>query len=607
MRALVLAVALSPAAALAWESVCVEYPNPVIEPTPLTFATDGVPCDPASGPNTARQRWIGPLDEHRRLWEEARIRAGLPEAVSANVTLTVFTSSSTVGVGAQTLTSLQPVAFSAAQSVQMRVFTPGELTQLPDFSYALWDWALGHETCPLSGVGVTAEKCHDFATHMGPVNSNHFVPQAGLFYAHYHALALSRAQACRGMKEAVGAANEARFDEYLRACESEALALEAVGQHYLQDAWSSGHMWERWGSPDLTGFIGATTEEQRERAVLVALVSGLIHGSRAVLQRLPEWTSFDVNDAMCAPHDAVRFVAHDGMQGSAVGDDYLALLASQTLQSERFFSCSISGILDVYETSGQIHGPIGSAAPGWQRVDPLGFACFGQRVTNEAILAGMGIQLRVAGQQFEIPLDGRTVGWLVPKVALAGSEAAVDTPLRNGFRLELLRMTAVARVMAKDDPEGTQLATGRLGSFLGALPNGHYPGDSVALASYVDPPLPWPSTPDASPESASRALALARLFHRSHAADWCAATTSAELSSLQARASDASLDASTRAAACSACTEIAVRHLRIGTPAGWDTAREPLCHSLVVNPAYVYRAGAPSDDPSALARAWCGC
>ncbi len=29
------------------------------------------------------------------------------------------------------------------------------------------------------------------------------------------------------------------------ACETEAKVLEAIGQHYLQDAWSMGHLWER--------------------------------------------------------------------------------------------------------------------------------------------------------------------------------------------------------------------------------------------------------------------------------------------------------------------------------------------------------------------------
>jgi hypothetical protein len=31
----------------------------------------------------------------------------------------------------------------------------------------------------------------------------------------------------------------------LMACETEAKVLEAIGQHYLQDAWSMGHLWER--------------------------------------------------------------------------------------------------------------------------------------------------------------------------------------------------------------------------------------------------------------------------------------------------------------------------------------------------------------------------
>ncbi len=67
---------------------------------------------------------------------------------------------------------------------------------------------------------------------------------------------------------------------------------------------------------------------------------------------------------------------------------------------------------------------------------------------------------------------------------------------------------------------------------------------------------------------------------------------------------DGSLDADGRAAACEACAEIAVRHLRVGAGAtSYDTSREPLCHYLATNPAYVYQPDAGGD----LARAWCGC
>ena len=47
-------------------------------------------------------------------------------------------------------------------------YSIGEFTHLPDFSWAVWDWASGHETCPLEGATSVAE-CHDFASHMGPV------------------------------------------------------------------------------------------------------------------------------------------------------------------------------------------------------------------------------------------------------------------------------------------------------------------------------------------------------------------------------------------------------------------------------------------------------
>lgn len=604
-RVLVAAALALPSAALAWESICFDHANPEASVSQLSTATANV-CEPFAGPHTARQRWIGPLDEHRQLWEETRVRAGLPASLGQTILLPVFTSAAQLTVGTQTLTSLQPAAFTDVQRVQTRAFSIGELAQLPDFSYALWDWALGHETCPLSGVGVDAEKCHDFASHMGPVNSNHFLPQAASFYARYHGLAMTRAASCKAMKIAMDA-DAARFDAYLKDCEVEALALEAVGQHYLHDAWSSGHMWERWGSPDLSGFAGADATDQRERAVLVALVSGLIHGSRGVLQRLPEWTSYDVNDAMCAPNDAVQFVTPDGTVAPGVGDDYLGLLASNGEQSRRFFSCAVSGLLDVYEASGQLHGPIGTQSAGWSRVDPLGAGCFGQRVTNAAMLTGMGLQMKVAGIQMQFALNGETVSWLVPKVAQGTGGAAVETRLKNRFRLELMRMVSVARIVTKDSPRGTELATGRLGDFLGAKPNGAYVQPSMPLASYIDPDLPWPDTADATDPEAVRARALGRLFHRAHLEDWCRVTTTGDLEAMRAHAVAPALDATTRYAACGACSEFVVRHLRVGDASAWDTSREPACHYVTPAPAYVHQPGAAGDDVRTLARAWCGC
>lgn len=91
--------------------------------------------------------------------------------------------------------------------------------------------------------------CHEYFPHIGMLNSNHMVPQARRFYDHYHRLALQRAAQCATVFDDLSAAHRDRFRPYVLACEKQALALEAVGQHFLQDAWSMGHMWERWGGP----------------------------------------------------------------------------------------------------------------------------------------------------------------------------------------------------------------------------------------------------------------------------------------------------------------------------------------------------------------------
>lgn len=606
-RLLLSAVVLLSLPAAAWESVCYERPDPTKEPSEYPQGS-GSYCSPAAGPNTARHRWVGTLDEHRQLWELTREKAGVPAEASATQRLRVFTSSTPLAVDGQQLTSLQPVPFAEAARVQVRAITPGELAQLPDFSYALWDWATGHETCPLPGAGVDATQCHDFASHMGPVNSNHFLPQGARFFAHYHALALARARECKGMKEALGAA-AGRFGDYLRACEAEALSLEAVGHHYLQDAWSVGHMWQRWGSPELADFP-SDTGDPRDRAVLVALASGLLHGARGVLQKVPEWTSYDVNDALCAPHPAVEFITSSGERFPGIGDDYLELLpplgsgSTYTPQSERLLSCAVSSMREVYVAAGENHGPLGPVAEGLRMLDPTGPECFGQRVTNRAMLEAAAIQFKVVGQQARLDLDSRVVGWMVPTVAHETGDVPVPARLRNEFRLGLQRVVSLTRLMAKEHPEGTELAEGRFGAFLGAKPNGAYASGGV-LASYVDPAMPWPGTAEAAPEAKERAQALARVFHQGHAADWCRAFVVEGLGALKSRASDTTLDAETRAATCEVCSEFALRHLRVGTgPASYDTAAEPLCHFLSAGP-YLYQPGPGT--PEELARTWCGC
>jgi hypothetical protein len=603
-RALGLAVLLAGLPALAWESVCYQYTDNSKDVLQLGA---GTPCTPSSGPNTARQRWVGNLDEHRLLFLAAANAAGIPSAALATQRLEVLTQNQGVAVGSMSAETLMPALPELAERVQSRSFTVAELAQLPDYSYALWDWAQGHETCPPDLGASDPAFCHDFASHMGAVNANHFPPMAQTFYASSHALAVERARACDSVRLSLGG-NAPRFVSMLQACAVEALTLEAIAQHYLQDAWSSGHMWQRWGSPDLADFPGADATARRETAVLVALSAGLIHGSRGVLQKLPEWTSFDVNDAMCAPHEAVRFDS-GGQSFGGVGDDYLWALppfgGGETYQGQwsKLLACSVTGILEVYTAAGSPFGQANSSAATLSSADLVGEACFGQRATNAAMLQGMALDFKTAFGQATLTLDSRLVGELVPVVATESGEVAVSAKGQARFRLGLQRQVSLARLHAKKNPGGTQVSDGALGAFMGVEPNGAFAA-RARPAEYFDPPLPWPG--NGNDVDAQRARSIALLFRTSHAADFCAREDSALLATLKARAA-LSADARTHEAYCVACSEVVANHLRVGTNVSWDVNREPLCKLVDSSAAVAYQPGTSADSIESLARAHCGC
>src|SRR5262249_16855979 len=322
-------VVASPAAA--WDSKC--YLQSAV-PDPGVIG--GLRAECQEGPETARNRWLGPSDEHRALLEFGRIFGGLPHAVSEDIPLQVFTAHDPVPGGASgtTAISLKPVNFAETKRVQDRPMSVPEFAQLPDHAFALWDWALGNETCPIDSSGAVA--CHEFKTHMGAVNSNHFPPQSKAFYTYYHQLALDRAAACAKMAKRLHASGD-RFTAFHIACERQALMLEAIGQHFLQDAWASGHMWERWGSPDRADFPSMT------EALMVAITSGLIHGARAVLEdpnlltQVPfgsfvaaQLITFDFDDPLNAPGPEIGFRSPgDAVPHAGLGDLYLNNLLVQ--------------------------------------------------------------------------------------------------------------------------------------------------------------------------------------------------------------------------------------------------------------------------------------
>ena len=329
----------------------------------------GEPC--GDGPQAARGQLTGDLheNEHSRIWRQTIDVAGLPDIVNRPFTLRAVTGGDTILIGDESHLSQLPTQLSQAHTLVEQSVTLEEFAELADFSFSLWDRFSGNETCPI-GSDLGSEECHGLKTHMGAVNSNHFLPQAYNAYLHYHDLALEHAKSCRNASDAMTAENRAYHRESLRACERMALTYEAFGQHFLQDAWSMGHMWERWGSPN------RDVMTDNFDAIAIGSVAGLIHGSTAVLQE--EIGSFgDFSDSLCAPvHEETQYkTGHTHEMAKGLGDLFLSeALDSVSLedvdgdsefshQTKLMLSCAAAGLLEVYEASGQQHG---SATPSSQ-------------------------------------------------------------------------------------------------------------------------------------------------------------------------------------------------------------------------------------------------
>src|SRR5262249_34592503 len=216
-------------------------------------------------------------------------------------------------------------------------------------------------------------------------------------------------------------------------------------------AWSTGHMWERWGSPDLADFTGIS------QALLVAMTSGLIHGAKAVIEDIPvshpdsaaalatagyDVTQYTWDDPLCAPTPDVTWVGPGRPTPvPGAGDLFLTnLIAGQGAsfpdQYQGLFSCGAAGLRAVYAAAGQQHGALGGN-PALDAIDPGSDACFGQRATNRAMARGLGLDFTdPTGAPQRIELNSALAAFLVP--ALATQVGATVTPLTVAqFRVEM--------------------------------------------------------------------------------------------------------------------------------------------------------------------------
>jgi hypothetical protein len=541
-------------------------------------------------------------NEHARLLVLALQRAGVP--VEGTFNASVYTDKSIVVdplAPGQRSAFPTPLAAPGTNFRNTRYYDIAGFASLPDHSYSMGDWAAGNEVCPRgtmpNSVPASAVDCHDFEFHLGMLNSTHFPPQSMKIYQDYHTIALQRAGECTVLGQAVlgiAAQNQLARDAATE-CEREALLLEATGQHFLQDAWAVGHMWERWGYSSFNLFPGAPAPIGYERSVLTSMVSGLFHGAESVLH---------VPDEMSAGDDPKvawwNPTSSDPLSQPGIGDLYLDKLLGDpqyVRQRESLLNCSASGLREVYARTSQVSGAL--RAFGGQQVDSTGPACWAQRVTNQALLQGFGVRcppstigkLGDACAALDLVVQGpwfwaHTVPWL----------KSVSSQAQQEYESSMLLLSNIVRMFGTNDPYSLSLASGGLsGTFMSVDKNSAAAAASVPT-SYADPPLPW------APKLATASIAsdwdpgtyLSRVFHLSHAREMCTADE-ASLPALKDKLDTVS-DAD-YAVACEMCIEFTSRQVFADGPslctlAG--AATEPLLAQ-------------PGDSIRVTARSQCGC
>jgi hypothetical protein len=398
---------------------------------------------------------------------------------------------------------------------------PAHFSGLPDFSWAVYDWINKNTLCaglPGGSNVVLGCDCHLFAGWLGLFNANHFGTQARTMYERYHRIALRLAARARDLRlrlerSALPADAEAHRD-YVREAELEALTFEAVGQHFLQDRWSMGHMWERWGGADVPTVPNPLDAGQ------AAIASGLLHGHEG-LSGIP--------DPMGAPviglFGATPVEWRTGTAGRepGVGDYRLAdvydgfLFETDTplavpAQKARMIECSMAGWAEVIQAFGGSAWPVLLAGQPAFRVlehEP----CWDNWATNAAIREGWFDGAVVTG------LDVLTRGRLAVTL---GQLPIVDCVPFTGSRPGTDWAAAIARIALANhpllgDPEDTSLARGGLGPLGSSEPGNAY---GTYVPEYTEPEN-LDDLPPSDPTRGRDREAMYGFFNRAHADFWC--------------------------------------------------------------------------------------
>jgi hypothetical protein len=597
--ALLSLVTLAAGSARAWDSSCVKNGNGVYRAADaqahICAGSDG-----KTACASAREEATGVrVGEHALLAAKGLSAAGL--APLAATAIPTYATTRTSFGGSASSTPATAATIGRTSSAVRSVTTLPEFAEVPDASYGLADFLLGNEHCFARGaVSSDATKdnaaratpegtatCHDFQSRMGSVNSTHFGAQARASYAHYHALALEVSRRCRADAGRLPA-GDSYTATVAKTCELEAMALEITGQHYLQDAWSSGHMWQRWGTP-----LFEASPEGRVRQQVVGMLSGLIHGWRSLAKDyliLSYWQ----DDQLCMPGFYADYApgeeaAHSGelvrygfasspARFAAGGDEYLlpctakdqnerwavaSPLADSPLRAQhrRLLTCSVRGLAEVYDAGPKTHGARRSEDALVERsvTSVLDEACWGQRTTNQSLVLGSAVSTlaRLDDPALVTRWAIERLPWVASSVTNESVDDATWAAIRDRLRIDFAAYGLAIRQAAALRPDGLDAAELARTPLLGFGANSQ---TSTLIAGgavgYLEKPsrAQWTTTgvlactsdancaAEAYCEGATGATnagrcvnkeqAILRVFRNGEVAHWCAADASTDLASL---------------------------------------------------------------------------
>ena len=392
--------------------------------------------------------------------------------------------------------------------------SPPHFAGIADFTYTIYDWINKNRLCPPHPSGEQRH-CHNYSVWMGAgYNASHFGSQAAYSYRSLHQTALWSARHAAALRSSLEGQDEATqlvFEDNIREAELMALAYEGAAQHFLQDRWSSGHMWERWNGPE---FNSNPYSSDIGQAAVIGAFSGVIHGSEAVTTLPLPLSSplpgalYGVNPAEWRPstsddteYGVGDYRAEDMFDG-LVGGDYLFYGYSESTlnvsaQRSAMMRCLTASYREVIQAFGA--GPNGGY--GIDSVNTRGSGsvtpdCTDAWATNWSIWKAWGVlnasdtftesvvpyvvrtmlpgNARIDSSEVETH-SAETAGELLAAYYGVGISLTVD-------RASLARISSRIFWNGTFRGDGIDLATGGMGPFGRAQPGAHY-----NAPSYLEP------------------------------------------------------------------------------------------------------------------------